>query len=213
MPKLRIIGLGVFLFIYLFPWICYCEIDFTKWYTSDNPICPVLGLSFENWKLASPQLLTNVFPIDSELVNYVRQVRGAIFSKAIPTPFTSDARLVASSDDALISLLDLDPQIAGTKVFVDAFSGNRLLTGSHPVAHRYGGHQFGVWAGQLGDGRAHLLGERVNNRGERWELQLKGSGRTPYSRDGDGRAVVRSSVREFLASEAMHFLGKKFFIH
>lgn len=72
---------------------------------------------------------------------------------------------------------------------------------------RYGGHQFGYWAGQLGDGRAHLLGEYRNAAGERWEVQLKGSGRTPYSRTGDGRAVLRSSVREFLCSEAMAALG------
>ena len=72
---------------------------------------------------------------------------------------------------------------------------------------RYGGHQFGYWAGQLGDGRAHLLGEYRNAAGERWEVQLKGSGRTPYSRAGDGRAVLRSSVREFLCSEAMAALG------
>lgn len=73
---------------------------------------------------------------------------------------------------------------------------------------RYGGHQFGYWAGQLGDGRAVMLGEYVNRKGERWELQLKGSGLTPYSRRGDGRAVIRSSVREFLCSEAMHALGE-----
>ena len=72
---------------------------------------------------------------------------------------------------------------------------------------RYGGHQFGSWAAQLGDGRAHLLGEYVNTKGERWELQLKGSGKTPYSRRGDGRAVLRSSLREFLCSEAMFSLG------
>lgn len=76
-----------------------------------------------------------------------------------------------------------------------------------PLSHRYGGHQFGQWAGQLGDGRAVMLGEYVNSQGVRWELQLKGSGLTPYSRQGDGRAVVRSSVREFLCSEAMHHLG------
>ena len=67
--------------------------------------------------------------------------------------------------------------------------------------------QFGGWSGQLGDGRAHLLGAYANCRGERWELQLKGSGKTPYSRHGDGRAVLRSSVREFLVSEAMYHLG------
>lgn len=76
---------------------------------------------------------------------------------------------------------------------------------------RYGGHQFGYWSGQLGDGRAVMLGEFVNHLGERWELQLKGSGLTPYSRQGDGKAVIRSSVREFLCSESMHALGKKKF--
>ena len=76
-----------------------------------------------------------------------------------------------------------------------------------PYAQCYGGHQFGVWAGQLGDGRAITLGEVVNSRGERWELQLKGCGKTPYSRFADGLAVLRSSIREFLCSEAMHGLG------
>ena len=76
-----------------------------------------------------------------------------------------------------------------------------------PYAACYGGHQFGSWAGQLGDGRAITLGEVINAQGERWELQLKGAGRTPYSRTADGRAVLRSSIREFLCSEAMHHLG------
>ncbi len=83
-----------------------------------------------------------------------------------------------------------------------AFSGNALLPGSQPVTTVYSGHQFGVWAGQLGDGRALLLGQVCGQ-----ELQLKGSGRTPFSRMGDGRAVLRSSIREFLCSEAMHALG------
>ena len=87
------------------------------------------------------------------------------------------------------------------------FAGNALLEGMDPSAACYGGHQFGVWAGQLGDGRAISLGEVVNADGARWELQLKGAGRTPYARSADGRAVLRSSVREFLCSEAMHHLG------
>src|SRR5688572_32048972 len=77
----------------------------------------------------------------------------------------------------------------------------------YPYAACYAGHQFGSWAGQLGDGRAITLGEVVNAQGQRWELQLKGAGRTPYSRGADGRAVLRSSIREFLCSEAMHHLG------
>ncbi|HOB65593.1 protein adenylyltransferase SelO family protein [Ottowia sp.] len=90
---------------------------------------------------------------------------------------------------------------------LQAFAGNRVLAGSRPLASVYSGHQFGVWAGQLGDGRAHLLGEVRTPAGDWLELQLKGSGLTPYSRMGDGRAVLRSSIREFLASEAMHALG------
>src|SRR5690606_19812452 len=85
-------------------------------------------------------------------------------------------------------------------------SGNALPAGSEPLASVYSGHQFGVWAGQLGDGRALLLGEIDTPQGP-MELQLKGSGLTPNSRMGDGRAVLRSSIREFLASEAMHALG------
>jgi uncharacterized protein YdiU (UPF0061 family) len=93
-----------------------------------------------------------------------------------------------------------------TAQFLRVFSGAEPLPGGQTLSAVYSGHQFGVWAGQLGDGRAHLLGE-VHSPGGAWELQLKGSGITPYSRMGDGRAVVRSSVREYLASEAMHGLG------
>ncbi len=89
---------------------------------------------------------------------------------------------------------------------LDVFSGRTTWPGMQPLASVYSGHQFGVWAGQLGDGRALWLGELQTEHGPR-ELQLKGSGRTPYARMGDGRAVLRSSIREFLASEAMHALG------
>ena len=82
-----------------------------------------------------------------------------------------------------------------------------LLLYRLPYAQCYGGHQFGMWAGQLGDGRAITLGEVLNSKSERWELQLKGAGKTPYSRFADGLAVLRSSIREFLCSEAMHHLG------
>lgn len=89
---------------------------------------------------------------------------------------------------------------------MEYFAGNRLLPGSDPAAHNYCGHQFGHFAGQLGDGAAITLGEVVNVDGQRWEVQLKGAGLTPYSRAADGRKVLRSSIREFLASEAMHHL-------
>ncbi len=91
--------------------------------------------------------------------------------------------------------------------FCALVSGNALVRGMEPVSALYGGHQFGVWAGQLGDGRAILLGEVRTARGEPWELQIKGAGKTAFSRFADGRAVIRSTVREFLASEAMDALG------
>jgi len=89
---------------------------------------------------------------------------------------------------------------------LQAFAGNALMLGSQPLATVYSGHQFGQWAGQLGDGRAIWLGEAQSAQGPQ-EIQLKGAGRTPYSRGGDGRAVLRSSIREYLCSEAMHGLG------
>ena len=103
-------------------------------------------------------------------------------------------------------LLGLDPQVLAHPEFLDVVSGTHPLPGGDTLSAVYSGHQFGVWAGQLGDGRAHLLGEVIGPTGS-WELQLKGAGMTPYSRMGDGRAVLRSSVREYLASEAMHGLG------
>ncbi len=121
-----------------------------------------------------------------------------------PTPLP-DPYLVAASP-SVASLIGLAPEAIGDPAFTEAFAGNRQLPGAEPLAAVYSGHQFGVWAGQLGDGRAILLGE-VDAPSGRWELQLKGSGRTPYSRMGDGRAVLRSSIREFLCSEALHHLG------
>lgn len=99
--------------------------------------------------------------------------------------------------------LGLSPQQLDSPALLEALSGNLPLAGTRPLASVYSGHQFGVWAGQLGDGRALLLGETEGG----LEVQLKGAGRTPYSRMGDGRAVLRSSIREFLCSEAMHGLG------
>ncbi len=103
--------------------------------------------------------------------------------------------------------LSLDPDWLGSDQALHAFAGCTVLPATRPLASVYGGHQFGTWAGQLGDGRALLLGALDNTHGVPQEIQLKGSGRTPYSRMGDGRAVLRSSIREFLCSEAMHGLG------
>ncbi len=104
-------------------------------------------------------------------------------------------------------LLDLSEEDCRSDLFAQVFSGNALIDGMKPYAMCYGGHQFGNWAGQLGDGRAINLGDVTNSKGERWTLQLKGAGETPYSRTADGLAVLRSSVREFLCSEAMFHLG------
>ncbi|XP_049913181.1 protein adenylyltransferase SelO-like isoform X1 [Epinephelus moara] len=151
--------------------------------------------------------LIEAFLIDEVDGNFARSVKNCIFSRSIPTPLKGRLRLAAASKDVIEGILDLDVAVTQSDDFLHYASGGRLLSGSVPLAHRYGGHQFGYWAGQLGDGRAHSLGQYTNRRGEVWELQLKGSGKTPYSRSGDGRAVIRSSVREFLCSEAMHFLG------
>jgi len=134
-----------------------------------------------------------------------RQVHGALYSRVTPTPVAAPQLIAYSREVA--ALLDLDPRDIETPEFAQVFGGNALIEGMEPIAANYGGHQFGNWAGQLGDGRAITLGETVNARGQRWELQLKGAGPTPYSRTADGRAVLRSSIREFLCSEAMHHLG------
>lgn len=135
----------------------------------------------------------------------VREVRGALFSRVRPTPVRAP-KLLAWSREMAAALGLGEADVTGER-FARVFAGNELLPGMQPYATNYGGHQFGAWAGQLGDGRAITLGEAVTAAGERWELQLKGAGPTPYSRFADGRAVLRSSIREFLCSEAMHHLG------
>ena len=133
-----------------------------------------------------------------------RQVPGYTYSRVRPTP-VPDPQLLAWSDE-LGALLGLSrPPERGPAV--DALAGNLVTETMKPFAARYGGHQFGNWAGQLGDGRAMSLGELTAVDGSTWEIQLKGAGPTPYSRRADGRAVLRSSLREFLCSEAMHYLG------
>ena len=156
-----------------------------------------------------PLLFDNRFiadlPADPVPGGGLREVRGALYSRVSPTP-VADPRLLAWSRETA-GLLDLDESDVISPEFARVFAGNALLEGMQPYAANYGGHQFGHWAGQLGDGRAISLGEAINANGQRWELQLKGAGPTPYSRHADGRAVLRSSIREFLCSEAMHHLG------
>ncbi len=143
-------------------------------------------------------------PADPETNDTRRQVMSACYSKVEPTPVASP-RLLAYSRE-MAEILGLSAEALGSQAMADILAGNALAEGMDPYAMCYGGHQFGHWAGQLGDGRAISLGEMVGDSG-RWELQLKGAGPTPYSRGADGRAVLRSSVREFLCSEAMFHLG------
>ena len=136
--------------------------------------------------------------------NSLAALGSAFFTELQPTPLPEPVLVGANAP--LAREIGIAPELLGSPEGVQAFTGNLPLAGSRPLATVYSGHQFGVWAGQLGDGRAILLGELATAGGPQ-ELQLKGSGRTPYSRMGDGRAVLRSSIREFLGSEAMQGLG------
>ncbi|KAM3569308.1 hypothetical protein VYU27_008595, partial [Nannochloropsis oceanica] len=157
-------------------------------------------LPFDNLALHS-------LPVDPQAENFVRQVPNSVFSRVKPEPVKNPV-LVAASPSALTDLLSLAPsELQRTEDLASYFGGNQLLPGSETYASCYAGHQFGAFSGQLGDGAAISLGEVVNTEGKRFEVQLKGAGPTPYSRRADGRKVLRSSIREFLCSEAMHFLG------
>jgi len=155
-------------------------------------------------KLNIQDTFTKELPADSVLENTARQVEKVCFSYVSPKQ-TSKPELLHVSKDMLqnIGLTESDSK---TETFLNTFTGNTVLPNTKPYAMCYGGHQFGNWAGQLGDGRAINLAEVMHNN-KRWALQLKGAGRTPYSRQGDGLAVLRSSIREYLCSEAMHHLG------
>jgi len=155
-------------------------------------------LRFENTFVAA-------LPADPMPVNRPRQVQNACYTRVDPTP-VSAPRLLAWSDETG-ELLGTTRPASADGLAAEVLGGNRVLPGMQPYAARYGGHQFGHWAGQLGDGRAITLGELIAPDGTRQELQLKGAGRTPYSRTADGRAVLRSSLREFMCSEAMFHLG------
>ena len=114
---------------------------------------------------------------------------------------------LVSSNPLLAKQLGIDPEELNSPELLQIMSGNQIAENSQPFAVVYSGHQFGIWAGQLGDGRAITLGELEHADGTLWDIQLKGAGPTPYSRFADGRAVLRSSIREYLCSEAMHGLG------
>ena len=148
---------------------------------------------------------TRELPADPETTNQTRQVRGACYSRVMPTP-VSAPKLIAHSPE-VADQLGIPESLLDSQQFADVVAGNAVHPRMDPFAMCYGGHQFGSWAGQLGDGRAINLTEVIDRGGRHQTLQLKGAGPTPYSRFADGLAVLRSSVREFLCSEAMHHLG------
>jgi len=137
--------------------------------------------------------------------NTFARLPDSFHSRLKPTPLPAPYLVSFNADAA--RLIDLDSEEMSRADFAEHFTGNRLLPGAEPLSMLYAGHQFGQFVPQLGDGRAILLGEIRNRAGELWDVQLKGAGITPYSRQGDGRAVLRSSIREYLCSEAMHGLG------
>jgi uncharacterized protein YdiU (UPF0061 family) len=180
--------------------------------SSDSPSGSAPGAGAGRGPAAPRDLATAAFglrfldglPLDGSGDASARQVPGVVGSLVMPTPVAAPTLLGWS--EPLAAELGLARPSPGSAA-LDILAGNALAPGMRPWAARYGGHQFGNWAGQLGDGRAITLGELTGADGRRHELQLKGAGVTPYSRFADGRAVLRSSLREFLCSEAMHALG------
>jgi uncharacterized protein YdiU (UPF0061 family) len=164
----------------------------------DAHLRPLPDLTFEN-------TFVGALPADPILRNVPRQVQHASYTRVDPTAVRAP-QLLAWADD-VSEMLGVSRPTSASGIEAQVLGGNKVLAGMQPYAARYAGHQFGHWAGQLGDGRAITLAEVIAVDSNRYELQLKGAGRTPYSRTADGRAVLRSSVREFMCSEAMHYLG------
>ncbi len=152
-------------------------------------------------EVAEPRLL-----IDGRTENLFARLSGDFHTKMAAEKVGKDLRLIHANPKAA-ALIGLDPKFFTDPAFVEIFSGHRPFPGGEPLAMVYSGHQFGGWAGQLGDGRALLIAQVRNARDELWDVQLKGSGLTPYSRFGDGRAVMRSTIREYLGSEAIAALN------
>ena len=137
--------------------------------------------------------------------NSYARLPARFYTRLDPTPVARPGLVAVNA--ALARALGLDPEALASKAGVEMLAGNRVPEGAEPLAQVYAGHQFGGWVPQLGDGRAILLGEVVDAGGVRRDIQLKGSGRTPYSRMGDGRAWLGPVLREYVVSEAMHALG------
>ncbi|ANQ48894.1 YdiU family protein [Flammeovirga sp. MY04] len=155
-------------------------------------------------KLKIIDTFTSELPADKEVKNTIRQVENACYSYVTPTKTSSPQLLHVSNE--MVEALGINKKDIDSKEFLDIVTGNAVYPNTTPYAMCYGGHQFGQWAGQLGDGRAINLFE-VEHDHKNWAVQLKGAGLTPYSRHADGLAVLRSSIREYLCSEAMYHLG------
>jgi uncharacterized protein YdiU (UPF0061 family) len=149
-------------------------------------------------------LFSSKLPSDKITTNEIRQVLNSCFSYVTPR-LPSNPKLVHISTE-VADLIGITAKETQSKDFLEVFSGKKLLPNTNPYAMNYAGHQFGNWAGQLGDGRAIILSE-IEHKDLIFALQLKGAGSTPYSRRADGLAVLRSSIREHLCSEAMFHLG------
>ncbi len=155
-------------------------------------------------KLNITNNFTDELPSDPNLENSRRQVFGAMYSYVNPKA-PKNPQLIHTSDE-MLNELGISKEESNSEKFKAIFSGQEIYPNTNPYAMCYAGHQFGNWAGQLGDGRAINLFEVAQNK-KNWKLQLKGAGETPYSRTADGLAVLRSSIREYLCSEAMYHLG------
>ncbi|MDB4297420.1 YdiU family protein [Flavobacteriaceae bacterium] len=155
-------------------------------------------------KLTIKDVFLQELPADAEKENYTRQVENACYSLA--TPKETKAPKLVHVNKEVASSLGINEDDLNSDEFLKTVTGNKVYQGTSPYAMCYGGHQFGNWAGQLGDGRAINLFQTNHNNTSK-TLQLKGAGKTPYSRTADGLAVLRSSVREYLCAEAMHHLG------
>ena len=141
------------------------------------------------------------FPFDN---SYAR-LPDRFYARLAPTPVSHPTLI--KINHPLARHLGLDPEALATPEGIEILAGNRVPDGADPLAMAYAGHQFGGWVPQLGDGRAILLGELIDGDGNRRDIQLKGSGQTPFSRSGDGRAWVGPVLREYILSEAMAALG------
>jgi len=152
------------------------------------------------------QVQTHAKAFGLHLENHYARLPGEFYT-SMPAERVGEHPVLLHANPKAASLIGLDPGAFSDPDFVRVFTGHAKLGDFEPLAMVYSGHQFGVWAGQLGDGRALLIGQARNAAGELWDVQLKGAGMTPYSRFADGRAVMRSTIREYLGSEAIAALG------